>query len=74
MGFDLRCDTNLQLTSAGTLFAGADDFQLAPGGAGAAAVDQGEASFNGKVAPATDFTGAARPKGAGIDLGAYESF
>jgi len=69
-----QCDTNLVLTSAGTLFAGADDFQLAAGSAGAAAVDHGKASFNGRVAPATDFTGAARPKGAGIDLGAYESF
>jgi len=38
----------------------------------ALAVDRGTASFSGMSAPTTDVLGAARPAGAGYDIGAYE--
>jgi MYXO-CTERM domain-containing protein len=61
-------------TSAASLFADAanGDLRLATP-APAAALDQGVATFAGAQAPVADVLGAARPAGAGYDLGAYES-
>ena len=61
------------ISSAAALFqnAGGADYRLK---AGAPAVDAGRSSFGGQGAPATDVTGAARPKGSAPDIGAYESF
>ena len=61
-------------TSAASLFADAanGDLRLATP-APPAALDQGIATFAGAQAPAVDVLGAARPAGAGYDLGAYES-
>ena len=61
--------SNVQVGSTGGLFA--SGYELA---ATSPARDAGEASYQGKPAPAKDFAGAARPKGAAHDAGAYESF
>jgi hypothetical protein len=61
---------SLQATAA-TLFvdAGAGDYRLS---AGSPAIDAGAASLGGVTAPAADRVGAARPRGGGFDIGAYE--
>lgn len=61
--------TNLQAGSTAGVFA--SGYQLSPT---SAARDAGEPSYHGKGAPSRDLAGTARPKGAGYDLGAYESF
>lgn len=68
-----RYDPNSILSSVAQLFVDPAnaDYRLK---SGAPAIDAGVASFNGIAAPAVDFAGAARPKGLGFDIGAYESF
>jgi parallel beta-helix repeat protein len=46
------------------------DYHLAPAGP---AVDKGTAGLAGRAAPADDRAGRPRPRGAGYDIGAYES-
>jgi hypothetical protein len=57
--------------AAATLFVDAAGGDLRPLAA-APEVDTGIASLSGMAAPATDVLGAARPAGAGFDIGAYE--
>ena len=61
--------TNIQVTSTAGLFA--TGYELS---ATSPARDAGQASYQGKSAPTGDFAGATRPKGAGFDAGAYETF
>ena len=66
-------DAHSVVSSATALFTNpsAGDYTLK---AGSPAIDAGTASFNGVSAPPADITGTSRSKGAGIDIGAYESF
>lgn len=68
-GFDADSFT----TTPSNLFVSATsaDYRLR---SGAPAVDAGRSSLNGVAAPAIDILGTARPRGAAVDLGAYESF
>jgi hypothetical protein len=62
-------DSNLQVPTTAGLFG--TGYELSPT---SPARDAGEASYHGKSAPPRDFAGADRPRGAGTDIGAYESF
>jgi hypothetical protein len=65
-GLGIVSDHNLEVTNAAALFV-APPFDLHLR-AGTAAVDAGSAA----LAPARDVEGVRRPRGAGVDLGAYE--
>jgi hypothetical protein len=71
-GGDLN-STVLTLAQLQALFLnfGANDFRLSPTG-GAAAIDDGIASFNGWLAPNVDFANGSRPANGLFDIGAYE--
>ncbi|HXJ19141.1 MAG TPA: right-handed parallel beta-helix repeat-containing protein [Polyangia bacterium] len=64
-------ESTVTTANAAALFAVASsgNLQLA---SGSAAIDKGVASYGSDSAPTTDVLGAARPAGAGYDLGAYE--
>ena len=64
-------DINSKVSTPAAIFAGAasGNYRLA---ATSVARDAGVSSFSGAVAPVTDIVGAARPQGAGYDIGAYE--
>jgi hypothetical protein len=64
-------DTSSFVSTAAVLFnnIASGDYRLATG---SPAVDKGISSFNGAAAPSVDRAGISRPRGAAIDLGAFE--
>ena len=68
---DTRIDDNeYTVTESPYVSAATEDFRLKPGSSG---IDAGR-STSSRGVPTWDFTGAPRPKGLGVDIGAYETY